>query len=54
MPDPYASIGQADEGMQARLANVLEVRAADPQQRAMLEAYLSELQLPDAAVAGPS
>jgi ubiquinone/menaquinone biosynthesis C-methylase UbiE len=51
MPDPYASIIQADEGMQARLADVLEVRAADPQQRAMLQAYLSELQLPSAAIA---
>ena len=49
MPDPYASIVQADKGMQARLADVLEVRAADPQQRAMLKAYLSELQLPSAA-----
>jgi hypothetical protein len=37
MPDPYASIAQADETLQARLADVLEVRAADPQQRAMLD-----------------
>ena len=40
MPDPYASIGQADEALQARLAYVLELRAADPQQRAMAVAYL--------------
>jgi len=32
--------------MQTRLADVLELRAADPQQRVMLNAYLSELQLP--------
>ena len=51
MPDPYASILQADKGLQARLADVLEVRAADPQQRAMLKAYLSELHLPSAAIA---
>ena len=51
MPDPYASIDRADAGVQARLADVLELRAADPQQRAMLEAYLSELALPGAAVA---
>jgi ubiquinone/menaquinone biosynthesis C-methylase UbiE len=51
MPDPYASITQADKGMQARLGDVLELRAADPQQRAMLNAYLSELQLPSAAIA---
>jgi ubiquinone/menaquinone biosynthesis C-methylase UbiE len=50
VPDPYASIAQADEALQARLAGVLELRAADPQQRAMLNAYLSEIQLPDAAV----
>lgn len=50
MPDPYASIARADETLQARLAEVLEVRAADPQQRAMLNAYLSEITLPNAAV----
>ena len=51
MPDPYASIAQADEAMQTRLADVLELRASDPQQRAMLNAYLSELQLPSGAIA---
>ena len=51
MPDPYASIAQAEEALQARLAGVLELRAADPQQRAMLNAYLSEIQLPSAAIA---
>jgi ubiquinone/menaquinone biosynthesis C-methylase UbiE len=48
MRDPYAFIAQADERIQARLADVLEVRAAD-QQRAMLDAYLAELELPAAA-----
>jgi len=51
MPDPYASIAQADESLQTRLAEVLELRAADLQQRAMLDAYLSELQLQNAAIA---
>lgn len=51
MPDPYTSIAQADEELQARLADVLELRASDPQQRAMLDAYLSELQLPSGAIA---
>ena len=51
MPDPYASIAQADEALQARLAVVLELRAADPQQRAMIDAYLSELELPHDAIA---
>ena len=51
MPDPYAFIAQADAAFQRRLADVLELRAADPQQRAMLDAYLAELQLPSKAVA---
>src|SRR5262245_48612676 len=51
MPDPYASIAQADDALQARLADLLELRAAVPQQRAMLNAYLSEIQLPNAAMA---
>ena len=46
MPDLYAFIAQADVEMQTKLADVLELRAADPQQRVMLNAYLSELQLP--------
>src|SRR5262245_24918014 len=50
MPDPYSSIAQADDALQTRLADLLELRAADPQQRAMLNAYLSEIQLPNAAV----
>jgi ubiquinone/menaquinone biosynthesis C-methylase UbiE len=48
MPDPYASIAQTDRELQSRLAGVLELRAADPQQRAMLTAYLAELALHDA------
>jgi ubiquinone/menaquinone biosynthesis C-methylase UbiE len=50
MADPYASIAQADEALQTRLADVLELRAADPQQRAMLSAYLSGIDLPGAAI----
>ena len=50
MPDPYAFIASADAELQARLAAVLELRAAEPQQRAMLDAYLSEVQLPDPAI----
>lgn len=45
MPDPYAIITKVDEGMQKRLADVLELRAAEPQQRAMAERYLSEINL---------
>jgi len=47
MPDVYATIAEADVAMQERLAEVLELRAADPQQRAMLEEYTARLELPD-------
>jgi ubiquinone/menaquinone biosynthesis C-methylase UbiE len=46
VPDPYASIAQAGETLQTQLAGVLELRSADPQQRAMLSTYLSEIQFP--------
>jgi ubiquinone/menaquinone biosynthesis C-methylase UbiE len=49
MPDPYATIADADASLQARLADVLELRPSDPQQRAMLRAYLSEITLPPGA-----
>jgi len=51
MPDPYAQIASADVDLQARLAAVLELRAADPQQRAMLNAYLSEVGISDSTIA---
>jgi ubiquinone/menaquinone biosynthesis C-methylase UbiE len=51
VPDPYAAIVDADLALQARLSDVLELRASDPQQRAMLRAYVSELKLPPAAKA---
>jgi hypothetical protein len=37
MPDPYASIAQTDAALKARLAGVLELRAADPQQGRQVE-----------------
>jgi ubiquinone/menaquinone biosynthesis C-methylase UbiE len=49
MPDVYAAITQVDAPMQARLAEILELRAADPQQRAMLDAYLSKIEFSPAA-----
>jgi len=49
MPDVYATIAEADEALQERLAEVLELRAADPQQRAMLAAYTARLELPEHA-----
>ena len=49
MPDPYASIAEIDQSVQVRLADVLELRAADQRQREMLESYLSELDPPEKA-----
>ena len=36
MADVYATIKEVDPAIQERLAGILELRAADPQQRAML------------------
>jgi ubiquinone/menaquinone biosynthesis C-methylase UbiE len=49
MPDVYASIETADEAVQERLVEVLELRAADAAQQAMLQDYLADLPLPDGA-----
>jgi SAM-dependent methyltransferase len=49
MADVYATIADADPAIQERLAGILEMRAADPQQRAMLESYLSEIDFPRGA-----
>jgi ubiquinone/menaquinone biosynthesis C-methylase UbiE len=51
VPDVYATIADVDEVTQQRLAGILELRAADPQQRAMVDAYLSRVEFaPDARV----
>ncbi len=49
MPDLYATIGEVDPTVQERLADVLEMRAADARQREMLESYLSEIDFPSNA-----
>ena len=49
MPDVYATIADADVATQERLAGILELRAADGQQRAMLDSYLSEIDFPAGA-----
>jgi ubiquinone/menaquinone biosynthesis C-methylase UbiE len=49
MGDIYATITEADETVQRHLAEVLELRAADLQQRAMLEDYLCDLPLASGA-----
>jgi ubiquinone/menaquinone biosynthesis C-methylase UbiE len=43
LPDVYATIADIDVATQERLADILELRAADAQQRAMLDSYLSEI-----------
>lgn len=45
MPDIYATIADADPEVQARLAEAMEVRAAERRQREMAEAYLGHLDL---------
>jgi SAM-dependent methyltransferase len=49
MPDVYATIAEADTELQERLADVLELRAADPRQREMLREYTIALDLPENA-----
>jgi ubiquinone/menaquinone biosynthesis C-methylase UbiE len=43
VPDVYATIADIDVATQKRMADILELRAADGQQRAMLDSYLSEI-----------
>jgi len=49
VPDVYATIADLDTPTQERLAGILELRAADRQQRAMLESVLSEVRFPSGA-----
>jgi hypothetical protein len=47
--DVYASIADADPALVERIAEVLELRAGDPQQQAMRQAYLGDVGFPDGA-----
>jgi ubiquinone/menaquinone biosynthesis C-methylase UbiE len=49
MPDAYARVAEAPPQVLESLATVLELRAADPQQRAMLHTYLTDTALPQGA-----
>jgi ubiquinone/menaquinone biosynthesis C-methylase UbiE len=49
MTDVYANIGDAERAIQERLAAVLELRAADPQQRAIVDDYLRDVDIAPAA-----
>ena len=46
MADVYATITDADPALVAQIAQVLELRAADPQQAAMRRTYLGNIQFP--------
>jgi len=49
MADVFATITEADAATLERLVGAMELRAAQPKQRAMLASYLAELHLPPAA-----
>jgi ubiquinone/menaquinone biosynthesis C-methylase UbiE len=49
MADVYSTIADAGLDVQERLANVLELRAADHQQRDMLRMYLADIVFPPSA-----
>ncbi|HET7776383.1 MAG TPA: hypothetical protein VFK74_08455, partial [Azospira sp.] len=49
MPDIYNTITEADAAVTAQIAEVLEIRAAEPQQKRMLETSLAEIPFPEAA-----
>jgi len=46
MPDIYTTITEADPTIVDRLAGILELRAADPSQQAMLASYLADIDFP--------
>ncbi len=46
MADPYADLAAADPALVAQIGDRLELRAADPQQRAILQTYLGDVQFP--------
>jgi ubiquinone/menaquinone biosynthesis C-methylase UbiE len=49
MPDVYAGIGEVETAIQERLADMIELRAADPGYRAVVHAHLSQIDFPPEA-----
>lgn len=49
MPDIYATVSEAPPAVLAQLDDILELRAADPQQQEMREAYLASIDFPPGA-----
>jgi hypothetical protein len=48
VPDVYAVITEVESAVVEQIGEILELRAADPQQRSMLDAYLSQIPFPPA------
>ena len=46
VPDVYATIAEADPAVVEQLVDILELRAADPQQQELREAYLADVEFP--------
>ena len=49
MPDVYATITEAEPAVVEGLVDILELRANDPQQREMREAYFADIEFPSDA-----
>jgi ubiquinone/menaquinone biosynthesis C-methylase UbiE len=49
MPDVYSAVAELDEATQKRIAEVLEARGADPQQRQMRRVFLDRVPFPEGA-----
>jgi len=49
MPDVYNVVAELPQAVADQLADAMELRAADPQQQAMLATYLVDLDLPEGA-----
>jgi ubiquinone/menaquinone biosynthesis C-methylase UbiE len=49
VPDVYATIAEADPAVVEGLVDILELRASDPQQQEMREAYFSDIEFPPEA-----
>jgi SAM-dependent methyltransferase len=46
MPDVYVTFADLDDATQERLAEILEIRGADPQQQAMRRGFLADIAFP--------
>jgi len=46
MPDVWATVTELDPATQQRLAGVLEMRGADPQQQALRRSFLADIEFP--------